>query len=256
MLRIFLIIAVLAGLAGLFGVYQTSEKLKTITSEKEQANKEKETASAAAAKATKESKEAKAAADKAKTELTSTQDTLKTTSARASEQEKRANDLDGKLAKSEQDKTRAQQDLAAWIAVGIPVEQVKATKELLKKTIDERDGMVEEKKVLVRNLATVQGELDKFKGPDKEVKLPVDFKGKIVAVDNQYDFVVINKGKNDDLQERGKLTVTRDGKLVAKLKVQRVDASQSIANVISGTKQLEVKEGDTVYSSYEAVSAR
>lgn len=256
MLRIFLIIAVLAGLAGLFGVYQTSEKLKTITGERDQANKDKEAANTAATKAAKESKEAKAAAEKAKTELASTQETLKSTSARANEQEKRANDLDGRLAKSDQDKTRAQQDLAAWIALGIPVDQVKATKDLLKKTTEERDVMIEEKKVLSRNLAFVQAELDKLKGADKEVKLPESLKGKVVAVDNQYDFVVLNIGKNQDVQERGKLTVTRDGKLVAKLKVQRAEANQSIANVISGTKQLEVKEGDTVFSSYEAVTAR
>ncbi|MBI3417160.1 MAG: hypothetical protein HY043_17865 [Verrucomicrobia bacterium] len=256
MLRIFLIIAVLAGLAGLFGVYQTGEKLKTITGERDDANKQKEAANAASAKATKEAKDAKAAADKARTELASTQETLKATASRANEQEKRANDLDGRLAKSDQDKISAQQSLAAWLAIGLPVEQVKATKDLLRKTIEERDVMIEEKKVLSRNLTIAQAELDKFKGAEKEVKLPENLKGKIVAVDNQYDFVVLNIGKNQDVQERGKLTVTRDGKLVAKLKVQRTEANQSIANVISGTKQLEVKEGDTVFSSYEAVTAR
>ena len=256
MLRIFLIIAVLAGLAGLFGVYQASEKLKTITGERDQATKEKEAAKTAETKATKEAKEAKATAEKAKTDLASTQDTLKATTARANEQEKRASDLDGRLAKSEQDKIRSQQDLAAWLALGLPVDQVKAIKDTLRKTTEERDVMIAEEKILSRNLKVAQAELTIFKGVDKEVKLPADLKGKIVAVDNQYDFVVLNIGKNQAVEERGKLTVTRDGKLVAKLKVQRTEANQSIANVISGTKQLEVMEGDTVYSSYEAVSAR
>jgi hypothetical protein len=253
MLRIFLIIAVVAGLAGLFGAYQAGEKIKTITSERNDAQEKAKVAQTAETKAKSEAKKAKDEADKAKSALATTTENLKTTTARAEQQEKRANDLETKLTKSEQDRVTAQQQLAAWNALSIPVDQVRNLQVELRKTVEERDAFAEEKKILVRNLTVVQAELDKFKGKDAEVKLPAGLKGKVLAVDTKYEFVVLDVGSNQGVLERGKMAVSRDGKLVAKLKIYSTEPNRSIANIMRDWRQLEVKEGDTVFTSYEAL---
>jgi hypothetical protein len=45
---------------------------------------------------------------------------------------------------------------------------------------------------------------------------------------------------------RGTLLVSRDSKLVAKLKVDRVQEERSIANIVAGWKFAEIREGDQV----------
>jgi len=253
MLRIFLIIAVVAGLAGLFGAYQAGEKIKTITAERNDAQEKAKIAQTAETKAKSEAKKAKDEADKAKSELATTTENLKTTTARANQQEKRANDLETRLTKSDQDRVTAQQQLAAWNALSIGVDQVKNLQGELRKVIEERDAFADEKKILVRNLTIVQAELDKFKGKDAEVKLPAGLKGKILAVDSKYEFVVLDIGSSQGVLERGKMAVSRDGKLVAKLKIYSTEANRSIANIMRDWRQLEVKEGDSVFTSYEAM---
>jgi hypothetical protein len=61
-------------------------------------------------------------------------------------------------------------------------------------------------------------------------------------------------GSNQGVLERGKMAVSRDGKLVAKLKIYSTEPNRSIANIMRDWRQLEVKEGDTVFTSYEALT--
>jgi DNA repair exonuclease SbcCD ATPase subunit len=254
MLRIFLIIAVVAGLGGLFGAYQTGEKIKTITSERDKAQQDATNAQTAEQKAKAEAKKSKDEAAKVKAELASTTDNLKIASAKATEQERRANDLEARLNKSEQDRVRAQQEISGWNALGIPIDQVKNQKEILRKTMEERDAFTEEMKIMARNNTQLQTELDRFKGKDSEVKLPPGLKGKVVAIDPKYNFVVLDIGSNQGLLERGKLAVSHEGKLVGRLLVSSVEPNRSIANVIAEWKQGPIAEGDTVFASYDAIA--
>jgi cell shape-determining protein MreC len=70
--------------------------------------------------------------------------------------------------------------------------------------------------------------------------------GKVLVVDPKYDFVVLNVGGNQGVVENGRLLVNRDGKLVAKLRVTKVEPNRSIANIVPDWKQSEVMEGDQV----------
>ena len=70
--------------------------------------------------------------------------------------------------------------------------------------------------------------------------------GKIVAVDPRYDFVVLDVGGNQGVVENGRLLVNRDGKLVAKVRVTKVEPNRSIANIMPDWKQAEIMEGDQV----------
>jgi hypothetical protein len=53
-------------------------------------------------------------------------------------------------------------------------------------------------------------------------------------------------GEDDGVLENGELLVNRNGRLVAKIRIQSVQKDQSIANLLDGWKLSDVIEGDLV----------
>jgi len=257
LLRISLIVAILAGVAvGVLNFVKVKEKIELV---------EKHRADEMAAKETAQNDLRKTQADLAKTEkdLKSTKETLDETTvqrdravAEAAEAAKKAADLTDKLAKTTEERNTAQADLAAYKATGYTPAQILAFDKTIKgleKTIAALD---DEKKILQRTLAKTQAELDKYivKGWDGP-SLPAGLVGKITAADPKWDFVVINVGEDQGILKEGRLYVSRDGKLVAKLRVTSVEKDRCIANVMDGWRVGDVVEGDSVIPVYPAVSS-
>jgi len=143
--------------------------------------------------------------------------------------------------------TDAQRDLSAWKALGITVDQVQKSLEDLKKATAANDALKEEKVIMIRNINRLSARLAIYE-KDKEIApdLPVGLKGKVVAVDPKWDFIVLDIGSNQGLVERGEMLVDRAGKLVAKVRVTSVEPNRAIANVLPEWKQADVMEGDEV----------
>ena len=80
----------------------------------------------------------------------------------------------------------------------------------------------------------------------RDVDLPPALKGKIIAVDPKYEFVVLNIGLDDGVLARGEMLVNRSGKLVAKVRILTAEPHRSVANVLPDWKQGEIMEGDIV----------
>jgi cell shape-determining protein MreC len=247
LLRISLVVAILAGVASLyFSHVKVAEKITTITGERDQAQTAQKTAEDQQRKAEKERRQAREDLDKANKELADKTANLEATTAKLAEQEKRANQLGEDLTKVTGERNEAQTSLAVWNALGVTVEQIKSAKEQLAKSNQERDAFADENKILLRRNNELASELSRYKGEEVEPKMPAGLMGKVVAVDPRYDFVVLNVGGNQGVVENGRLLVNRDGKLVAKLRVTRVEPNRSIANIMPDWKQADVMEGDQV----------
>src|SRR5205085_7792909 len=74
--------------------------------------------------------------------------------------------------------------------------------------------------------------------------VPLGTKGKVVAYDPKYEFVVLDIGSEQGLQENAKMLINRDGKLVTKVNVTHVEKNRAIANIMPEWKQDDVIEGD------------
>ncbi|MGH7991084.1 MAG: hypothetical protein ACREDS_12950, partial [Limisphaerales bacterium] len=196
---------------------------------------------------------------KTKTDLAQTQQELTDTQAArdkavadAAAQSKRADGLSDKLAKTTQERDDARNSLAAFTATGFTAEQVTKLGKSLKDAQTEIEAINEEKMVLQHAVLTLKTRLAKYEGPDTNIKLRADLKGKILVVDPKWDFVVLNIGEDQGVIEDGELLVSRDGKLVAKVIVRSVEKDRCIANIMPGWELGPVIEGDEVTPAYPA----
>ena len=204
------------------------------------------TSQTAEAKARKEAKQQTEAADKAKKELETAKTDLAAASEKADQQEKRANELAARLDKTTLERNDSQAEVARWRASGLTLEQIKATLADNKRLVSENDALNKENRVLGRTLTQKQSELDILTGTKTKVDLPATLKGKVIAVDPKYEFVVLNIGLDDGVLARGEMLVNRSGKLVAKVRILTAEPHRSVANVLPDWKQGEIMEGDIV----------
>lgn len=245
MLRISLIVALVASIAALVvSQMRVAEKINGLTTDLDTTKQSLATSQEAERKAKKTASDATAAADQAKKQLETAKTELATASEKADQQEKRANELAAKADALTQQRNDAQAELSKWKASGLTLEQIQATQVENKKLLGENNGLKEENKVLGRQLTQTKSELDILTGRIDKVPLPPGLKGKIVAVDPKYEFVVLDIGETQGVLKRGEMLINRSGRLVAKIRILSVEPNRCVANILPDWKQGEPMEGD------------
>lgn len=181
-----------------------------------------------------------------KEDLAKTTDELTKSQAQTADLTKRAEGLSESLKKTQGERDTAQNELAAWKALGIPIENIKKTLASLKTVTEERDAILQEKNVLFVSYTKMKAELDFLTNPEHVPPLPAGLKGKVLVADPKYDFVVLDIGDSQGVVKYGQMLVNRNGKLIAKVQIRSVQPDRSIANVMPGWKLSDVMEGDQV----------
>jgi chromosome segregation ATPase len=152
------------------------------------------------------------------------------------------------LKKTQEDLSAANDKLAAWDALGIPIIQAREILNSLKKIQEDEASLQTEKEIIYAKCQKLQSKLDDILGNNPDPDMPDGLRGKVLAVDPRYDFVVLDIGQKEGAVMNGKLLVNRNGKLVAKLKItEDVQAERCIANVLPGWKLSDIMEGDEVF---------
>jgi hypothetical protein len=253
LLRISLIVAILAGLAaGGLGYYEVSTQVPALTDQRNKEHDAKVAEISAHNKTKNELKKTKSDLAQTQQDLADTKSNLDKATARADAQEKRAGELTDKLADVTKQRDDAQNDLASYKVTGLTAEQVTALNKQLKNANLQIAVIDGEKQILQRHLIAVQTKLDSIVGPQKDILLPSDLKGKIAVVDPKWDFVVLDIGDAQGAVEDGEMLVSRQGKLVAKVILRSVQKDRSIANIVPGWKIGEPIEGDDVTPAHPA----
>lgn len=161
-------------------------------------------------------------------------------------------DLNTKLAKTAQERDDAQNQLAAYKGTGLTPQQVFALDKDLKNTQVALDVANQEKVILSREVTKLNSQLAELTQPGYFVPLPASLKGKVMAVDPKWDFVVLNIGEDQGVLKDGEMLVSRDGRLVAKVIVRSVQKDRSIANIVPGWQLGDVIEGDLAIPAHPA----
>jgi len=247
LLRVFLILAILAGI-GTVAVTQFMVKphVQGIIGERDTNKQNWDRELARANKLNKDLKTTQETLATTEKSLEETKTSLVAMTSRATEQERRANGLQQTLDTTKRDLTTAQQDLAAWKALNIPVEQVSQILVSEKRFRELTEIQRQEQLVLLKENGRLSNMIaDLTNQEDLPVPMP-GAKGTVVAVDPKWNFVVLDVGEKGGARQKGVFLVSRNGKLVGKVRVTNVQADRSIANVVPGWQLDEIAEGDQV----------
>jgi cell shape-determining protein MreC len=128
----------------------------------------------------------------------------------------------------------------------LPPEQIQAK---LKEFGDQLAALDSEKKVLNDKLLKLEEEKKKREENERLMKSgkPVPgISGHVVAVNPEWNFVVLDIGSKQGLFEQAGMIVYRGTKLVGKIKITSVEPSTAIADILPEWKQEDIQEGDTV----------
>jgi hypothetical protein len=248
LIRISLIVAILAGIGAIVVTQVTLRKnVVTIIGEREQNAKDRD--------------EHKARADTAEASLTKTTAELKQTQTKltsaetelATSKTKLANELKNNTTLKEEndrvkaERTEAQQKLNQYEIIGLQPAQIRAVVDELKRANNQIAAIEEEKKIQGRQIKRLENEISKLIGDvETVVMLPAGLKGKVAVVDPKWDFVVLDIGEKNGVLTDGVMMVSRNGRLIGKVKIIRVLTDRSVANVVAGWKLTDIQEGDQV----------
>jgi hypothetical protein len=247
MLRICLIVALVAGLAGVaVSQLRVKEKITGLNNDREELQTKLNTSQEGERKAKKAATEAKAAEEKATRELETTKVDLEAATARATQQQTRAEENEKLYNATLKEKNDAQSKLAAWEALGPTPDQIKLIMADNRKLVAERKGLDEDITKKGREIKSLKDRLAYYEAGKEIVVLPNGLKGKVLAVDPKYEFIVLDIGEKQGALARGEMLVNRSGKLVAKVRILSVQENHCIANVLPDWKQAEIMEGDLV----------
>lgn len=242
-LRISLILAVVASIgAGGLAFYQSSTQIPQLRSQRDKERDDKMAEIAAREKLAGELAQTKVT-------LTGANEQLAKTANRADAQEKRADDLAAKLAKTAADLKDMQNQMIV-VKTSLEADQTAKLNRELNDAQIEIATLKKGRTLLQRHLIALEERL----GEEPDVKLPSDLKGNISVVDPKWNFVVLNIGEDQGAVQDGEMLVSRDGKLVGKVVIRTVQKDHCVADIVSGWKLGEIVEGDTVTPAHPASS--
>jgi hypothetical protein len=246
MLRICLIIAIVAGLAaGAVSFFKVQDIITSTRLERDDWHKKDDTEVAAHNKTKKTLKETAAKLDATEKELAQTKTELDAANANVASLTKAKDDLTDKLAKTTAAKDDAEAKLQQWSGLPDPP-LIRGIIADLEKTQKAKEALIGENKLLAAKVREWENRWYSFFHDDTAVLLPTGLRGKIIAVDPKYDFVVLNIGEDQGAKERGVMMVDRDGKLLGKVRIKSVSKDRCVASILPAWKRGEVMEGDEV----------
>ena len=179
--------------------------------------------------------------------LESTQSELTDANTKLTSSQTQAKDLQQNLDKTKSSLKAASDDLAAWLALGLPVTAVNGMGETIKTQGQEIVVLTQESKLLSTKIKRQAEELDYLRG-EKQVDplVPSHVRGKVLVIDPKWNFLVLDVGEKQEIPQNGVLLVSRDGVLVAKVRITSVQKERCIANIMPGWKLKDIMEGDAV----------
>ena len=163
--------------------------------------------------------------------------------AQAATQTSRAQELEQTLGKTRQELGETKDHLARYTNTGLTSEQVVTAAQRIRELQIQSDAVETENRVLTGKIKVLK-EQQIAGSSENPVPLPANLVAKVKISDPKWHFVVLNAGSQNGMLERGELLVSRDGKLLGKVRVSRVEKDRSFANLSPGWDIADLQEGD------------
>ncbi len=113
---------------------------------------------------------------------------------------------------------------------------------------DELKTIKKEQTILMGKFTELDSEVNALRNPEAKVALPTGLTGKVLQVDPKWKFIIVDIGANHGVRANGEMTVQRDGRYIARVKVSKVTTDWSVANELEilGDEENAIEEGDVV----------
>jgi cell shape-determining protein MreC len=254
-LRIMLLVVILAGIGGIFLGLQKRQKLTD-------AEKAKTEAEQKASDASSKLSGAESKAKKATDDLQTVQAALDTSKKEAEENKKKAEANLAELKRTEEELAKTASDAKA---ASLKLEQlnkvlppgVDPSKILdeMKRVQSDLQVLNDEKSLLSTKLAELESENTNMKKRLQNRvagEIPKDLVGHVMAVNAEWNFVVLDVGENDGMVANKSMLIYRDGQLIGRVKVTSVEPSISIGDILPKWTNGELREGDSAIAAESA----
>ena len=249
--RIPLIVFIVAGLAvTALNFFKITGRINNLHAQLRQETAAKQTAEAVAAAAQKQLAQVSSILKETKTELQAAQAARDEANASLMAQVQRADKLGAELASVGHDRDKAQVDLGRYQASGLTPQQAANAIPKIQNLEREIAFASAKTRALAQEVTQLKMSFPLSDFGVNGVRLPATLQGKVLVWDPKWRFVVLDAGQDQGVLESGELLVNRDGKLVAKVKVDRVEKDRSIASVMPGWQLAEIIEGDRLVPAH------
>lgn len=242
----------LLAVAGIFGILNTS-KVKTLRSNVADATAAKDSAERRRTDGEKEIKgrEAAIAAEKAK--ITDTENRVASAEAELVKLQTEKGDLQTKLEGNEAEIANLQKQLEE-AKPGSANPGAASSVELQAQLDDSRRQLEDaerEKTFLSDKLQSIQtrsSQLEEEKRRRVSSAGKVGVRGTVLAVNQTYNFVVLNLGGRQGVEPNSEMLVLRDGSFIGKIRISSVEPATAIGDIITSTlaRGVQVQPGDVV----------
>ncbi|TFE66606.1 hypothetical protein A7Q09_09755 [Methylacidiphilum sp. Yel] len=149
--------------------------------------------------------------------------------------------------KSESSSSMANQHKSELDALTAKLEEEKKANQEASEKIE---NLVKEKLALEDSIARLTNELNKFKQASpavaRAVSMRTGIRGKVVSVNRNWNFVVLNIGEKDGLVENGELEVFRNKQFLGKIKIVSTEPSTAVADIVMDSLKGNIQPGDDV----------
>lgn len=113
------------------------------------------------------------------------------------------------------------------------------------------DSAEREKNLLAEKMQTVRersSQLEEEKKRRAVVRSKVGVHGTILAVNQAYNFVVLNLGGRNGVEPHSEMLIVRDGTFIGKIRISSVEPATAIGDIITSTlaRGVQVQPGDIV----------
>ena len=247
MVRVLLIVALLGSLATGALSYLINQQKKDALAAQHQAEQSLTSTKSQLSKAQGDLKTTQASLDDTKKQLDDATANSKATQAALTAAQSAKADLESKVSSAEQKANAAQ------AAADDAKSQLGTSAVSIKTAQDKADQLDKDKRQLADQLDGANKEVARLKDEMDRAKhgiVPPGINGKIVSVNRNWNFVVLNIGEKDGLVENAELTVSRTvaGKkaIIGKVKIVSTEANTAVADIEVTTLQGQIENGDDV----------
>ncbi|MDE1171044.1 MAG: hypothetical protein PW734_07540 [Verrucomicrobium sp.] len=243
MVRILLILAILGGIiTGVFG-FLTNGKKKEAELAREQAETSLSTTKTELTKTSKDLKTVQVSLTDANGKITDLTTKNQGIQAQLKDAQSKAADLETRASAAEEKANAAQAKLSDT------EKQVGAEKAAVAEAKKKADDLEKKRREVEDQLQKANAEASRLKDVMERSKtgtLPPGIMGKIVSVNRNWNFVVLNIGEKDGLVENGELIVSRNKQVIGRVRIVSTEANTAVADIEVNTLQGQIETGDDV----------